>query len=831
MNRTASGLREVLDEQNAQLQKLRNEIETIESTDYISRNDELKKELTEKKETLAALTDAHQKLKEENSRLKENLVSQLYAQKLDVLRASKGSVYKAYRAFEDGEHAGLRELEGAYSAKMAAIRDTLQKNKMEGRASLDEKLAESQSLLDALLMEQRARLESEGGRLSESVEGEYTRLEEAPLTDEQIKRQMAGHNIEQNFGGRITNVLGMLMIVVGVVLGLQYSYTRFLVSAPLKSAAAFALGILFLAAGELLGRKKRSLFSLGVTSGGIAILFASAGVSYFVLGVLPRHVALLVCVLITVAAFILSLRYQSRMIANFAIVGGYLPIYAVSFGEIAILYSAMAYFVLLNLFALLVSAKRDWDSVKYTSFGLNTLGMLAIVSIGHAPFAVNLSYVMANFAMYVFISILYPMRHEKPIRTGAYAVIALNTFMNCLFVFGLIAAERLTEYLGLAALCVALFYFLFLKYLEKRLRDTKITGLFLVTSLVFAVLVIPLQLDAEWISLGWLAEAVALVIIGILNGEKWYKRIGGATFLLCLAAFCLFDFFGYHDAFYIMKATAIAAGSVAILAAALHKHRAEPYYMITQRGRAVRWYKNFAMAVVGVYIFLLAGCVAEQTAQGYISEMWISGTLIILLSAAYGSVLCRVKVIQDRVTEVFSGCLYGLGCFVCLYMNTVREYDLEMGGLFLLIFIVYNTASFFSLWEAASILVRKGKLSRTSRVFALFLFLLAVVMEILLFQYQLDFNNMIISFVLVGAALLLILYGFRFRAPYIRRFGLGLEIAGVMKFFLVDLFFLGAGQRIVSYFVLGAALVGISFVYQLFSRRSLDGREDGDGEA
>jgi len=41
----------------------------------------------------------------------------------------------------------------------------------------------------------------------------------------------------------------------------------------------------------------------------------------------------------------------------------------------------------------------------------------------------------------------------------------------------------------------------------------------------------------------------------------------------------------------------------------------------------------------------------------------------------------------------------------------------------------------------------------------------------------------------------------------------------VGKVFLIDLYGLTQGQRVVSLFVMGAVLVGISFVYQLFSKR------------
>jgi len=44
-------------------------------------------------------------------------------------------------------------------------------------------------------------------------------------------------------------------------------------------------------------------------------------------------------------------------------------------------------------------------------------------------------------------------------------------------------------------------------------------------------------------------------------------------------------------------------------------------------------------------------------------------------------------------------------------------------------------------------------------------------------------------------------------------------LAAVAKLFLLDLTGLTQLQRIISYFVLGGVLVGISFVYQYFNRQ------------
>jgi uncharacterized membrane protein len=89
----------------------------------------------------------------------------------------------------------------------------------------------------------------------------------------------------------------------------------------------------------------------------------------------------------------------------------------------------------------------------------------------------------------------------------------------------------------------------------------------------------------------------------------------------------------------------------------------------------------------------------------------------------------------------------------------------------------------------------------------------------LIAQYDISFSSAAISVIYVLAALAWIIYGFKRRFAFIRRFGLALAILSVVKLFLIDLTSLTQGYRIVSYFALGITLIAISFVYQYFSKR------------
>ena len=88
-------------------------------------------------------------------------------------------------------------------------------------------------------------------------------------------------------------------------------------------------------------------------------------------------------------------------------------------------------------------------------------------------------------------------------------------------------------------------------------------------------------------------------------------------------------------------------------------------------------------------------------------------------------------------------------------------------------------------------------------------------------QFGFGFRSMVVSFVLIAWALGMITAGFYWRQASIRRVGLAASLLSITKLFLIDLYMLGGGQRVVSYFVFGVVFLAISYCYTAFSRRLL----------
>ncbi|GAE89124.1 DUF2339 domain-containing protein [Acetivibrio straminisolvens] len=369
------------------------------------------------------------------------------------------------------------------------------------------------------------------------------------------------------------------MLIIGVITASQFTYFR--LPDPLKSVFTFAVGIVLLIAGEILNRKKPNVFSLGITSGGIAVLYVALSLSYFQFNILGMYPALGLCILITAGAFVLSQRYNSQTISAFALIGGYLPIFSIA-GNDVIVYGAMVYFVILNILALIISVNRKWIVTAYIGFVLNVIGSIYISSTMFGglfttrEFSYNsiitIIYILFAFVIYTLIPIAGTFKQKLSFKASDIVLLSLNTFVSSLLLYWAFYASNLGDFTGVLALAFSIIYLSLGRFIERNMaKEKKVTTLFYLTGLTFVVLIIPFQFGKVWLSLGWLIEGIALLSYGICKEMKGFKKAGVAISLLCLWTFICFDVLLYRDSLFTLKYFAITLGSIIVLGTLIYK--------------------------------------------------------------------------------------------------------------------------------------------------------------------------------------------------------------------------------------------------------------------
>lgn len=836
-------LKLIRDSQNRLTKEYEGLIEQYESNDLVSENEVLRKQYEEYKQKDAVLRDRLKKLEVENGRLRQALSEQILDEKLSLVKASRAKLETYFASSTRGHMNRLESMEHGAKQRIDHLYEQADKFLGRDKEVMQANLGQLQSELNQRAANHRLALQEQQRQIGADLGQGYEELAQEGVSEETIQKRIKQNQIEMKIGLNWINRLGILLLILGVGAAFRYSYSTWF-NDYMKGAAFFLLGLMMVVGGEWLFRKNKQTFALGLIGGGISVLYGSVFYSYFLLEIIDLSVGLILSVLITVAAVLLSLRYRSRTICSIALIGGYLPLfsYMASFGlEGTAVYVAMGYLFLLNASILLISLRKRWVIVHYISFAFNTYSMLQLVSIANSE-VVSIVYVIVTFLMYLSITLAVPFRYASKLSWWDFSLLALNTIISCGTLYNLFTTANWEDFQGLLALIFCVVYLGLARFTHQRLeREIEARLLFYGTSLTFGILMIPIQFGSEWISLGWLLEGLILTGYGHLYRSKQVERVGWGIIGLCMGAFLLVDClqeltFG-HDQF-AWKYSYISIGIVL----------ATIFYAIRLRTREVlQNYRPYELTIISFlkYIALinLWFYLLYEVGKGYELVMPLNHGLYdfysMLLSAAItlllAYVLTRVTILFDTVIKYYSLVLYVIGYILCLSVtfaiptlnadyskNTVAEY------IALAILMGFNVFVFFSGKTLLSGFIRQRMSSMEWYPIIVGIYLLGIITNFLAAQFHLGDIELLFSLVYLLLAIAYIMYGFRHRYVQLRRMGLGLSLLSTGKMLLFDLNLMTSGSKIVAYFSFGIVLLGISYIYQrVSSRMKLQEQESG----
>nr|WP_236838629.1 DUF2339 domain-containing protein [Caldalkalibacillus salinus] len=639
------------------------------------------------------------------------------------------------------------------------------------------------------------------------------------------------------------NKIGILLILFGVAAAARYTYATWFTD-EMKGISFFLLGGLLLVSGEFFNKRKSAIFSMGLIGGGVSVLYAAIFYSYFLLDILPMPLALGVSILVTASAVTFALRYDSKTIGAIGLIGGFLPFfsYTYAFGltETAAL-AAMGYLFLLNTAMLVISFYKKWSLVQYLSFVVHLPSLFYLLFTTENMW-MSLLYALLTFCTYAVITLGYAFKHKVTLKVTDVVLLGLNTLFSCLAVYLVFEQANWTSLRGGLALGFCVLYIALARFVSTYLKHEKATIiLFYVTALTFAILMIPFQFGMEWMALGWLIEAVMLIIYGLRNRLKWMEAAGWVIFLLCTFAFYLFDFLehyssafhpyllSFHRGFFEWKYTAYIVGLCLILWQYLQyqqRRHVSSLSIVRDKLHYLTYYSIINVWLFATYLmsFVYNHYVFAHVTTGFNDFYYYIIMASIHLLLAIG--ITKIKVILDKVTQVFAFILYSLGALILWGITAfepILPYDLSTAGIghyiALSILVFYNVFIFVGVREILLLYIRKSFKSLEIYPLAMSLYLLGIITIFLSQQLSFYAVGLTFSVIYILLAICFILYGFKYRYVSVRRFGLGLTLFATGKLFLYDLSFLNSGSKIFAYFCFGIVLLAISFIYQKISSK------------
>lgn len=659
-------------------------------------------------------------------------------------------------------------------------------------------------------------------------------------------------DLEKFIGENLANKIGIAILVLGIGFFVKYAIDQDWIGVYGRVFIGILCGGILIGVAHRL-RRTFTAFSSVLVGGGIAVFYLTIAIAFHEYQILPQTVAFLIMVVITAFTVFLSIMYNRVELAVLAILGGFGSPLMVSTGEgnYIVLFT---YITLLNIGMLVLAYFKKWNLVNIVSYAFTVLlfGSWLGVSANLEEVGVRtgaLIFASVFYLLFFVMNVINNLKLKRPFKALEFTLLLSNTFLY--FAAGMVILDYPgpTEFKGLFTALVAIFNFVFAYSLYRNNAvDRNLVFLLIGLVLTFISLAAPIQLEGNYITLFWAAEAVILLWLSQRSGIILMKYASGAVTLLMWVSL-LMDWVNIYGATDGAMQVLLNKGYITTLAAVvstsliLYRINYEPAgSQLVELARPI-----LTLAIAGI---LYLGNLLElryhldRNLDDYAGRTVIVGAynmlFILLLLLAQ-----PVMKIPDRIKQGFPL----LGVFAVLtYFSVYHQAVLDtryyyiageapvVGFVFhyVLVVLLLIIASWslvrMRLWEKFN--TKSRNLYAWFFVF-FFVFIASAELDHVVLlssgatvesQYYILAQNSKIGYpILWGiSAFVLIAVGFRTKRKYLRVISLTLLSVTLLKLFLIDIRGISDGGKIAAFTSLGALLLIVSFMYQRLKKLWLE---------
>ncbi len=772
-----------------------------ERNDLLVKKDKLESEVSSLKEELHKTTS-------EKNQLKDKLFDFYYKDMedkfLSTFKYLNQKNYEELLAYEKE----LYDYKNNFEKKLSSEFKRLKENNLQEVLDMENKINLIKNEISTLIKQREEEAKILNNNLSSELNNAYAGFSTKELSEEDVKKEISRFNLELKIGGKITNAIGILFVMISLLYGsyLAYDFFGVTINDTVKTILMYLLGAGFVLGSEVSKNKVRRFFSLGLLGGGIGIFYITTAVGYFIFDdVLTSSMTVLLIVLISVVAFLLAVRNDATIIAIFALIGGYMPLIEFKLNVVYVTNIAI-YIFILNLFALLISTKKDWKSVKYLSFTLNLFTMIPFVFLVinkeyWGLFSIML-YITAIYIANLLVAIYYPIKNNFRVSTYEKVLLFIGTSYYSgisIYSFYKFVDEK---FIGFPFLVLFAFFYLLAYTLEKFAKgERELINLFYVVAFGFTFIAIPAQFGAEIAFVALAVEVTALLCYGLYMERGVFKWIGivGLTLLSFYEVYEIFANEGLLNLFILVLAYIATIGVV--------------YYknwdntVALEKNKGLVLFKNYTILAIYAFVALFLDDLDIYYMRGdiYVDYAGI-GWLLVFSLINIG--LFKTKRIMDKYT------ITAINIYNMIALVSIYEISIYDGFLGFIVVVVSIIAYLYSFMLYLSSVVKIKDHTYTAIAFVCMYVINGIFDIINLYSYY-DIYFSIVSLII---AFFGIIIGFRDKLPILRKAMLGTVYVFILKIFLLDMSFNTSFERVIAYFILGVILILVSFVYQKFSK-------------
>ena len=372
-----------------------------------------------------------------------------------------------------------------------------------------------------------------------------------PLT---IPRSQEG-DLEKKIGQYWLNRIGIAAMLIGISYFLKYAFENNWIGPGGRIAIGLIAGIALVLWSENFRARGHAAFSYSLKAVGIGTLYLSLWGAFQIYHLIPAPAAFLAMGLVTAATIALALSQDAELLASFAMVGGFATPVLLSTGqnhEVAL----FSYVALLDVAILAMAIVKPWRRLLWGSFAGTILLYAGWYSSYYRSYYSSydtdqrpLTVFFAALFAAIFAAVPLATRYERSTRfAGPSLTLVLLPLLNAAVFFLELYAmyERELVTLTWFALALGAVYLCIGAAFKKRFPndDTKFINLLHVAiAIAFITIAIPLKLDAQWITIGWLIESAVLLWISVRTQVTLLRYLAVAALTLGIFRLLVYDQF------------------------------------------------------------------------------------------------------------------------------------------------------------------------------------------------------------------------------------------------------------------------------------------------
>ncbi len=324
--------------------------------------------------------------------------------------------------------------------------------------------------------------------------------------------------------GNIFVRIGILVLFFGVAFLLKYAAENSRIPLEFRFMGAAVGGLVLLVFGWRL-RLSKTIYGLLLQGGGVGVIYITIFAAFRLADLLPPSLTFVLMVFFSAFAVALAILQDSKALAIYAVLGGFLAPFLASTGSGNYI-ALFSYYSVLNAAVFAVAWFRAWRSLNVLGFFF-TFGVFVLwVAFDYRSEQLlpASGFLLLFFLMYSLIGVLYALRQPEHL---AGLVDGTLVFGTPVIVSGLLMVMLRHHDYGIAGASAGMgfYYILLARYAWKHVGEEfrLLAEAMLAIGVVFATLAIPYALDGHWSSAAWALEAAGILWVSIRQ-NRFYAQ-------------------------------------------------------------------------------------------------------------------------------------------------------------------------------------------------------------------------------------------------------------------------------------------------------------------